>query len=89
MLLWAIGGTVAAVIFIFAPLFAELRPRRRKLDLEKILAVFNVTCPHCRAIIPPDKQMRIDFELMRCPECGYTFTRDKRLKSAAVYGEVQ
>jgi len=49
-------------------------PRSRKLDLEKIRTALIVTCPHCNASLPPDKQMRVDFELLRCPGCGQTFT---------------
>jgi predicted RNA-binding Zn-ribbon protein involved in translation (DUF1610 family) len=75
------GGAVAAVVgyFIFAsPMIAELMPRRRKLDLEKILAALNFTCPHCRTAIPPDKRVRIDFEHLRCPKCGEIFIPEKR-----------
>ena len=46
---------------------------RRKLDREKILASLNVNCPHCGAQLPPNKQVRIDFEHMRCPDCGELF----------------
>jgi len=79
MLPWAIGGAVAVLGYcIFAtPLIAELLPRRRKFDLEKILAALNVTCPHCRTAIPPGKQVRIDFDHLRCPSCGQTFTPKK------------
>jgi len=48
-------------------------PRRGKFDLEKIRASMNATCPHCGASIPPDQQMRIDFEHMKCPKCGKLF----------------
>jgi len=48
-------------------------PTRRKLDPEKIHASMNATCPHCGASIPPDQQMRIDFERMKCPKCAKLF----------------
>jgi len=53
-------------------------PPRRKLDLEKIRAALNITCPHCGTGIPPDKQMRVDFEHQRCPGCEQTFTPEKK-----------
>jgi len=53
--------------------------RSRKLDLEQIRAALNVTCPHCGASLPPDKQMRIDFEHLRCPECGQTFMPERKV----------
>jgi predicted RNA-binding Zn-ribbon protein involved in translation (DUF1610 family) len=54
---------------------------RRKLDREKILASLNVKCTLCGASIPPDKQVRVDFEHMRCPGCGQTFTPEKRYQA--------
>jgi uncharacterized protein (UPF0212 family) len=51
---------------------------RRKLDHEKIRASLNVKCPRCGAELPPDKQVRIDFEHLQCPTCGQTFTPEKR-----------
>jgi hypothetical protein len=33
----------------------------------------NATCPHCGASIPPDQQMRVDFEHMQCPKCEERF----------------
>jgi len=53
-------------------------PPRRKLDLEKIRAALNAACTHCHASIPPDKQVRIDFEHLRCPSCGQTFGPEKQ-----------
>jgi predicted Zn finger-like uncharacterized protein len=50
---------------------------RRKLDREQILASMNVKCPLCGAQLPPNKQMRIDFERMRCPDCGEVFKAEK------------
>jgi len=53
-------------------------PRSRKLDLEKIRAALNIACTHCGTGIPPDKQMRVDFEHLKCPGCGQTFTTEKK-----------
>jgi len=53
---------------------------RRKLDLEKILAVLNVTCPTAMSRITPDKQVRIDSEQMRCPWCGKTFSNEQKAR---------
>jgi ribosomal protein S27E len=47
-------------------------PRRSKFDPEKIRASMNVTCLLCGASIPPDQQMRIDFERMKCTKCAKT-----------------
>jgi len=47
---------------------------RRKLDREKIRASLNVKCTRCGAEIPPSRRVRIDFEHLRCPSCGQTFT---------------
>jgi hypothetical protein len=48
-------------------------PSRRKLDWEKINAALNILFPHCSASIPPDQQTRVDFDHMKCPQCGKTF----------------
>jgi len=53
-------------------------PARRKLDLEKIHASLNAICSHCGASIPPEDQNRVDFEHMKCPQCGETFIPAKR-----------
>ena len=49
-----------------------------KLDHEKIRASLNVGCTHCGMEIPPNQQVRIDFEHLSCPGCGQTFTPEKR-----------
>jgi ribosomal protein S27AE len=64
-------GNSASLRFFFV--YTPLVPRSRKFDLEKILAALNVTCPQCKASVPPDKQVRVDFEHQRCPGCGQTF----------------
>ena len=39
----------------------------------QIIAALNLTCPHRITSIPPDKQVRIDFEHQRCPACKQMF----------------
>ena len=46
----------------------------REIDLEKVRAALNATCLHCGASIPPDKQVRLDFERMKCPGCADVLT---------------
>jgi hypothetical protein len=59
-------------------------PARRKLDPEKIRASVNATCPQCDASIPPDQQMRVDFEHVQCQKCGEHFrsARDKPVSTS-------
>jgi ribosomal protein S27AE len=47
-------------------------PRSRKIDLAKVQASLNKTCPKCGAITP-DQIKRVDFERMECPKCGEKF----------------
>jgi len=54
-------------------------PASRKLNLEKIRAALNIT-PHRNSSIPPDKQVRVDFEHLRCPGCGQTFVPEKKVQ---------
>jgi ribosomal protein S27AE len=42
---------------------------RKKIDLKKVLASLNETCPHCGYSIPPSEQMRLDGKRMLCPKC--------------------
>jgi hypothetical protein len=51
------------ICFLFA---YDYGAGRRKLDHAKIHASLNVKRTLYRAIIPPDKRMRIDFERMKC-----------------------
>jgi ribosomal protein S27AE len=48
-------------------------PRSRKINLEKVLALLNTTCPKCGFAITPDQVKRVDFERMECPKCGEKF----------------
>jgi rubredoxin len=38
-----------------------------------VLGTLNTICPECGYSISPAQIMRIDFERMRCPECGAVF----------------
>jgi predicted RNA-binding Zn-ribbon protein involved in translation (DUF1610 family) len=46
----------------------------RKLDLEKIRASLDKTCPKCGAIITPDLVKRLDADTLECPKCGERFS---------------
>jgi hypothetical protein len=49
-------------------------PRRRNYDLEALLVVSNVDCPHCRAVLGPAEYMRLDGKgTLRCLKCGKDF----------------
>jgi ribosomal protein S27AE len=48
-------------------------PRSRKIDLEKVQASLDKTCPKCGFTITPDQVKRVDFERMECPKCGGKF----------------
>jgi predicted RNA-binding Zn-ribbon protein involved in translation (DUF1610 family) len=52
-------------------------PRSRKINLEKVRASLNTTCPKCGATITPDLVERLDFERMECPKCGERFLTKK------------
>jgi ribosomal protein S27AE len=45
-------------------------PRSRKIDLAKVQASLNKTCPKCGFTITPDLVKRVDFERVQCPKCG-------------------
>jgi hypothetical protein len=64
--------SISLLCAFYSPIMLRVAGHR-KLDLEKIRASLNVTCPHCNASTPPDKQVRLDFEHLRCPGCGKTF----------------
>jgi len=48
-------------------------PRSRKIDLAKVRASLNTTCPKCGFTITPDLVKRLDFDRMECPKCGEKF----------------
>jgi predicted RNA-binding Zn-ribbon protein involved in translation (DUF1610 family) len=52
--------------------------RRNKLDLTKIHASLDAICTGCGYSIPPNEQVRIDSERMRCPKCGNEFKQQKK-----------
>jgi len=47
--------------------------QKNKINLEKVLAALNTTCPSCGYSITPAEIVRIDSERMRCPKCGTVF----------------
>jgi hypothetical protein len=49
------------------------RVRSRKIDLEKVQAPPDKTCPKCGFTITPDLVKRVDFERIECPKCGEKF----------------
>ncbi len=46
---------------------------KNKINLEKVMAALNTTCPSCGYSISPAEIVRIDFERMKCPKCGEIF----------------
>jgi ribosomal protein L37AE/L43A len=48
-------------------------PRSRKINLKRVQASLNKTCPKCGFTITPDLVKRVDFERMECPKCGEKF----------------
>jgi ribosomal protein S27AE len=48
-------------------------PRKQKIDRDKVNAVLNTQCPKCGYLIPPSQVARVDFEHVKCPECGERF----------------
>jgi ribosomal protein S27AE len=46
---------------------------KNKINRAKVLAALNTICPKCGYSISPAQIMRIDFDRMRCPECGAVF----------------
>ena len=42
-------------------------PRSRKIDLAKVHASLNTTCPKCGVTITSDQVKRVDFERIECP----------------------
>ena len=46
---------------------------KNKVNLAKVLASLNTTCPECGYSIVPSEIVRIDFERQKCPKCGEIF----------------
>jgi ribosomal protein S27AE len=53
-------------------------PGSRKIDLAKVHAWLNKTCPKCGFTITPNQVKRVDFERIECPKCGEKFRPDAR-----------
>ena len=47
--------------------------RSRKLNLEKVRASLDNTCPKCGFTITPDLVKRVDSDTLECPKCGERF----------------
>jgi ribosomal protein S27AE len=47
---------------------------KNKVNLKKVLASLNTLCPLCGCSISPAEVLRIDFDRMRCPNCGEIFS---------------
>jgi len=56
-------------------------PRSRKINLERVRASLDKTCPKCGFTITPDLVKRLDFERMECPKCGEKFLYAVSLKT--------
>jgi predicted RNA-binding Zn-ribbon protein involved in translation (DUF1610 family) len=48
-------------------------PRHSKLDLHKVRASLTTTCAECGHEIAADELRRVDFDHVRCPQCGKDF----------------
>ena len=57
-------------------------PKRRKLDLEFLLAASNIECPHCRAILTPADFLRLDSVRLRCKWCEGEFLAPQKSGSS-------
>jgi ribosomal protein S27AE len=45
-------------------------PRSRKINLEKVRASLDKTCPKYGFTITPHLVKRVDFDRVECPKCG-------------------
>jgi ribosomal protein S27AE len=59
-------------------ILARRMPRSRKINLEKVRASLDKTCPNCGFTITPDLVKRVDFERVECPKCGEKFQPAER-----------
>jgi len=57
-------------------------PRRSKFDLEKLRAASNVICPHCHMRISPERQQRVDWDHLKCPNCGKQFVPNRETRES-------
>jgi len=53
-------------------------PSRKKIDLQKVLASLNSTCPKCGHEITPAEIKRVSWDEIECPQCGERFSAAKR-----------
>jgi ribosomal protein S27AE len=51
---------------------------REKIDLQKVLASLNKTCPKCGHEITPAQIKRVSWDEIECPACGERFVPQKR-----------
>jgi transposase len=51
-------------------------PRLRKINLAKVQASLNKTCPKCGFTITPNQVKRVDFDRIECPKCGEKIQAD-------------
>jgi hypothetical protein len=58
-------------------------PRSRKVNLEKVKASRDKTCPKCGAAITPERVKRLEFNVMECPVAARGFERVLILYSLA------
>jgi len=73
------GGMISSSLYIR---HQDLTPmQKNKINLAKVLAALNTTCPSCGFSISPAEVVRIDFERMRCPKCGAIFESGKARKA--------
>ena len=50
---------------------------KNKINLTKVLAAMNTTCPSCGYSISKAEIVRLDFERQKCPKCGVVFEPTK------------
>jgi hypothetical protein len=61
----------------FARRSSQPMPSRKKIDLQKVLASLNTTCPKCGRVIEPQEIRRVNFKLKNCPGYGERFDAKK------------
>ena len=55
-----------------------MTPRKQKLNLAKVLASLDTTCPACGYAIPPEEMRRLNFDTVQCPKCEEKFVPKKK-----------
>ena len=48
-------------------------PKKKKINLGKVLASLNTICPKCKYSIPSSERQHADTEHILCPKCGEHF----------------